>query len=68
MSQKERNADILPRASSSDFESIDLSSLLATLKNADVLTIESALRDELREVNESGNDSPVKALVLLITF
>ncbi|CAN0624462.1 conserved protein of unknown function [Burkholderia multivorans] len=66
--QEQKNANNLPRASSGDFESIDLSLLLATLKKADVQSIESALRDELRGATESGKNSAARALFLLASF
>lgn len=69
MNQHKKDAtDALPSASPRDFESIDLSSLLATLRKADVLAIESVLESELSEAAKLGNESAVRALRLLIAL
>ncbi|MGV0127824.1 DUF4209 domain-containing protein [Burkholderia gladioli] len=62
---KEKNEQGLFRASSRDFESIDLGGLLATLSKADCYAVETALQVRQREAADRGDGAEERALRIL---
>lgn len=71
MEQQERSQELLPLATTSDFEKVDLANLFLTVYKADRHSLETSLLEELQTAMDAENEAAERALrvlTLLCTF